>query len=202
VIQAGTASQIRWGSGNWIFLDIGFSSKNRSCGLLAREGDPRCLTFAEAKAEVKMFVAKSAVSNLVIEAPLSVCFDQSGNPSGRSIEIEGSKPRYWYTGPGCAVMVASMYLLRDLECATKKATIRLFEGFVSFKSEKPSGHQADVLALRSVVRDPRKFHDSLFEAHQLKRNQADELFSAFRVLGMDCGIPAVIKPTSVVWEAS
>jgi hypothetical protein len=202
MIHAGDAAQIKWGKGDWIFLDVGFASTARSCGFLVGDGNPRCVTFAEAKAEIKDALGRSTALNLVVEAPLSVCFNSSGNPTGRSIEIEGSKPRYWYTGPGCAVMVASMYLLRDIESATHGATIRLFEGFVSYKSERASGHREDVLVLRSVVRDPRRFHTSIYVADQLKRSQTDELVSAFRVVGLDCGIPVVIKPTSDAWEES
>jgi hypothetical protein len=200
MIHAGTAAQINWGKGDWIFLDVGFSSTARSCGLLVGDGEPRCITFAEAHAEIKKAIARLIAPNLVIEAPLSASFNSSGNPTGRSIELEGTKARYWYTGPGCAVMVASMYLIRDLALESETASIRLFEGFVSYKSSKPSGHREDVLALRSVVQNPRKFHRAIYEAHQLKKSHGDELFSAFRVAGLDYGIPAVIKPTPDVWE--
>jgi len=202
MIQAGKAAQIKWGSGDWIFLDIGFASKARSCGFLVGDGNPRCVTFAEASAQIKDACTRSRALNLVIEAPLSVCFDCLGNPTGRSIEVEGLQARYWYTGPGCAVMVASMYLLRDLDSKASNASVRLFEGFVSYKSEKPSDHRQDVLALRNVVRDPHRFHTSIYSADRLKRNEADVLCGAFRVLGLDCGIPAVIKPTKDLLDSN
>ena len=91
-------------------------------------------------------------------------------------------------------MVATMYLLRDLMCAELKGSIRLFEGFVSYKLQKKSNHQDDVIAMRQVVRYPASFQSAIFEGDQLKRNESDVLFSAFRVLGLDLGVPAVIKP--------
>ncbi len=193
MICAGRAAQVQWGKGDWIFLDVGFSSKARSCGLLVGDEDSQCVTFAEAIRKIKDEVAEATALNLVVEAPLSVCFDSSDNPTGRSIEIEGTQARYWYVGAGCAVMVASMYLLRELS-KMKRTSICLFEGFVSYKSEKRSNHRDDAKRLRDAVRDPLRFRSSVFGADQLKRNQADKLYSAFRVAGFDCGIPAVIKP--------
>jgi hypothetical protein len=193
-INAGIGTEISWGEGNWVFLDIGFSEKARSCGLIIGDGTPRCLTFSEAKSAIKSEISKFPQLNLVIEAPLSVCFDAYGNPTGRSIEVEGLQKRYWYVGPGCCVMVASMYLLRELESSAGQCAIRLFEGFVSFKKSKNSRHDDDVEALRNVVRDPVKFESTIYEGNRLKRDESDELLSAFRILGMDCGIPAVINP--------
>jgi hypothetical protein len=198
MIRAGTAEQINWGDGNWIFLDVGFSGKVRSCGLVIGDGVPKCLKFSDAKAEIERAIANCSVSRLVIEAPLSVCFDRHGNPTGRSIEIQDDQRRYWYVGPGCSVMIASFYLINKLSMLTEKVSIDLFEGFVSYKSAKRSDHREDVLALRDVVRDPGKFRGSIYTADQLKKDPADELFSAFRVLGLDCGVPAVIKPPPIL----
>jgi hypothetical protein len=132
--------------------------------------------------------------NLVIEAPLSVCFSAAGNPKGRSIEKEGSKTRYWYNGLGCTVMVAAMYLIRDIRMAHGAFPVRLFEGFVSYKDHTiPSDHKRDVLLLREIVQDPAKFSGAIFSPEKLKQKSTDELFSAFCVAGLDCGVPAVIK---------
>ena len=197
MIHAGKRAQINWGDGNWIFLDIGFSGRARTCGLLVGDGAPQCLQFADAILGIKRAIASSPTFNLVIEAPLSVSFNAGGNPTGRSIELEGSRARYWYVGPGCSVMVATMYLLRDLTSADGEKSIRLFEGFVSYKLEKKSSHQDDVIAMRHVVRNPVKFQSAIYEGDQLKRSQSDQLFSAFRVLGVDFGVPAVIKPATI-----
>jgi hypothetical protein len=197
MIYAGSAAEVRWGDGDWIFVDVGFSSGDPTCGLLIREGSAECYTFAEAKEKVIQEGIKTPVLNLVVEAPLSVCF-RSGNPTRRKLEIEGAQARPWYTGAGCAVMVASMYLLCELWAT--ETSIRLFEGFVSHKdkSTKRSNHQQDVELLRSVVMEPFRFQDSIYEADRLKENPADDLVSAFRAAGLDCGGPAVIKPNRII----
>ena len=195
MIQAGQRSQIEWGDGNWVFLDIGFSNQARSCGLLLGDAFAVSLQFGDARRQI-MARVKASVStlNLVIEAPLSVCFDSLGNPKGRRIEKEQSKTRYWYNGVGCAVMVAAMYLIRDIDQAKLEVPIRLFEGFVSYKdSSMVSNHNADVCLLRNVVRDPTRFSGSIYAPDQLKTDPTDFLCSAFCVAGLDCGVPAVIK---------
>jgi hypothetical protein len=198
MIYAGSAAQVQWGSADWMFLDVGFSSKERTCGLLFGEESPKCVTFAQAKAKIIQRAADASGFNLVIEAPLSVCFNDSGNPTPRKIEIEGGQSRRWYTGTACVVMVASTYLLRELW--ETKTSIRLFEGFVSYKdkSTKRSNHQQDVELLRAVVKAPLKFPHSIFEGECLKENPSDKLFSAFRVAGFDCEVPAVIKPNKLI----
>jgi hypothetical protein len=92
MIEAGEPQQITWGDGIWIFLDIGFSGASgapgKTCGLTIGHSEPACLTFDQAKLRVIQYVtnASSAV-NLMVEAPLSVCFTPpSGNPIRRSIE--------------------------------------------------------------------------------------------------------------------
>jgi len=132
--------------------------------------------------------------NLIIEAPLSVCFDANHNPKGRTFEKRDSKTRYWYTGLGCAVMTAAMYLIRDIHEAMKdlpNVEIRLFEGFVSFKEGK-TDDKKDVRALREKIKNAQQFQGSIYSADELKFDESDELFSAFRVASLDCGIPAVI----------
>jgi hypothetical protein len=195
MIFAGSASDVRWGNGNWIFLDVGFSSTKTSCGLLIGDGEPKCLTFSDAKKSIHEEVDKSTSLNLVIEAPLSVCFDPRGNPKHRKIELQDGSRRYWYYGSGPAVMIASMYILREIW--EKETRICLFEGFVSYKAQGPSDHSKDVLDLRDVVRDPLKSHDSIHGPDTLKEEH-DQLFSAFRVAGLDFGVPAVIRPPQLL----
>ena len=59
----------------------------------------------------------------MIEAPLSVCFNKKGNPTGRSIEfaeIKGETSRYWHQA--CGIMVAATYLIsRHLEWLSQKS---------------------------------------------------------------------------------
>lgn len=195
MIEAGQASEIEWG-GNWVFLDIGFAEKRKSCGLLFGDGHPNCLRFAEAKENILEHIRHSSPPvKLVIEAPLSACFDQHGNPKPRKIETADGKSRFWYVGAGCAVMVAAMYLIQDVHNAEPRIPIRLFEGFVSFKdSSTPTDHYRDVRLLRDVVRDPLKFSTAIYTGEDLKSDPTDRLVSAFRVAGLDLGIPAVIEP--------
>lgn len=195
-LKAGDKSQVQWADGNWVFLDIGFSNQTRSCGLLFGDAAPTKVQFGYARQRIiERLRESSSPVNLVIEAPLSICFDSNGNPKGRRIEKEGKKNRYWYTGPGCAVMVAAMYLIRDIHEAKADVLVRLFEGFVSYKDRSlPSNHERDVCSLRDVVRDPVRFSDSIYTADQLKTDPNDLLTSAFCVAGLDCGVPVVIRP--------
>lgn len=198
-IYAGSPD-VEWSSGTWIFLDIGFSNSGRTCGLLVSNGQPHEFLFSEAKKEIKNVTlgSKSPV-NLVIEAPLSVCFDSKGNPKGRTIEREGSRIRYWYLGLGCAVMVAAIYLIHELYALGPELTvpIRLYEGFVSFKDRsKKSRHADDVILLRDYVRNPKANLGSIYFANDLKGNDSDELKSATAIFGLDFGIPPIIKPKS------
>ncbi len=195
MILAGTKADVFWGDGKWIFLDIGFSNSRRTCGVAFADESPRELTYGAACGEIIERVRYwNGSINLVIEAPLSVCFDADRNPKGRMIEKIDSTTRYWYTGLGCSVMTAAMYLIRDLhETGSTLPDIKifLFEGFVSFKEGK-TDHKKDVRALREMVKNAPQRQRSLYDKDQLKRSENDELFSAFRVAGLDCGIPLVI----------
>ena len=70
--------------------------------------------------------------------------------------------------------------------------IRLFEGFVSFKSKTAASSDADdVSDLRSVVWGESK-NGKIVGCDGLKIEKDDILRSAFAVSGMDFGIPAVV----------
>ena len=130
--------------------------------------------------------------NIVIEAPLSVAFTAQGNPCDRLFEKQGPNTRYWYVGPGCAVLVATMHLLRALESAHPTREIRLFEGFVSFKDKaRKSDHASDVDALRDIVWYPDKHREKILPPDQLAR-PTGTISSAFEVMGLDYGIPPVL----------
>jgi len=85
MIHAGKVSDIRWSDGKWLILDIGFSNSRKSCGILLGDEEAKQLTFNEAVHEVIRIANRLPLLNLVIEAPLSVTFDKSGNPKGRSM---------------------------------------------------------------------------------------------------------------------
>jgi hypothetical protein len=197
-IYAGDSADVDWNKGKWIFLDVGFSNHRRSCGLLVGDGKPCDLLFSEAQHEIKKVISGSqSLVNLVIEAPLSVCFDSIGNPKRRKIEYEGGKTRAWYCGPGCSVMVAAMYLIREIHECRPRIPVRLFEGFVTFKDTvKRSRHKEDVTSLRSFVQNPQTSPGSIYTDHNLREDPSDKLLSATALLGFDVGIPPVIKPIS------
>jgi hypothetical protein len=195
MITAGKKSDVHCGNGTWVFLDIGFSNNGKTCGLAFDDESPRSLQYGKARKEIVDRIRKhEGLVNLVIEAPLSVCFDCHGNPKGRKIERRGSKTRYWYGGLGCAVLTAAMYLIRDIQEATKEMPnieIRLFEGFVSFK-ESGTEHAKDVSDLRDKVKNSKKHQGCIHDSEALKFCESDVICSAFCVADLDCGVPAVI----------
>jgi hypothetical protein len=194
MIRAGSVTEAVRHSGDWLFIDIGFSCEGASCGVVFGESEPKALTFAGLRETVIEAVRRPERRlNLVIEAPLSVAFNSRGNPTGRSIERQGTKTRYWYVGLGCAVLAAATYLLRSVMDAEANAEIRLFEGFVSFKPQRTrSSHVHDVGALRDVIWHPDRRLGSIVAPERLAVAPTDTVCSAFKVAGMDFGIPPVI----------
>lgn len=198
-ITSAKIDQVTSTPGLWVYVDIGFSSKQRSCGLLIEGGDPVELLFSELCERLKKLCKECTTPiNLVIEAPLSVAFDSKGNPAGRSIERLGKQTRYWYVGLGCSVLVAATYLLRELVAVQTSTQIYLIEGMVSFKDKSvKSSHSSDVLALQSVVRDRKNGRGYIVTPNELKQVEDHTLKSAFQVAGMDFGIPPVIVATLI-----
>jgi hypothetical protein len=194
MIRSGRLDELDPQSGDWLFIDLGFSSKERTCGIAHGEGTPQCVTFGDLRRQVFQIAAAVRVPlNLLIEAPLSVAFNADGNPTGRSIEREGSQTRYWYYGLGCGVLVAATYLVRGLLDHPGPQPIRLFEGFVSFKQKgKKSHHGDDVQALRAVVWDRSRRAGAVCSPERLKLEATDRVESAFKVVGIDLGVPPVV----------
>jgi hypothetical protein len=193
MIRAGTVEEINWEFGDWIFLDIGFSNKSKSCGILFGDQVPYEAKYNKAVSDICHFLEnQEKPSNLVIEAPLSVSFDKDGNPKGRKPEKQEGKTRYWYVGLGCSVMVAATYLLKKISEKAPEKEVRLYEGFVSFKKRNvASNHLEDVLSLRSSVKNPAK--GSIIKPEDFKMDVTDKILSAFKVTGMDYGIPPIIQ---------
>jgi hypothetical protein len=67
MIEAGTREQIKWGDGNWVFLDVGFSATKPSCGLIIGETKPVRIQFGDATRRIVEHVDQE--THLVIEAP-------------------------------------------------------------------------------------------------------------------------------------
>ncbi|WP_159309318.1 hypothetical protein [Spiribacter roseus] len=112
---------------------------------------------------------KTGVLNLMLEAPLSMAFAKrstpgdepqrviQGNPIARvpdEIEVTesnamvGKQQRPWHAQPASGLMIASMRLIQELSTALEDWEIRLFEGFVSFKTVAGNGgHWEDTCKL-------------------------------------------------------
>lgn len=181
-------------SGEWVFVDIGFSRDARSCGVAIGDDRPTEMKFAElAPLILEVVRAGTGPMNLLVEAPMSVAFTPTGNPTGRRLERRGARTRYWYAGLGCAVLIAATYLMRQLYEYGSEREIRLFEGFVSFKEKgTKSSHSKDVADLRSVAWNLGQVPGAVVGPEDLKMNAQDRLCSAFAVSGMDLGVPPVV----------
>ena len=193
-IRAGRIDEATRDSGDWVFVDTGFAQdKTKSCGLLKGDDPPIVLTFSELREELINLCSDSKNPlNLVIEAPLSVSFSRSGNPTGRSIERRGNMSRYWYVGLGCSVLISATYLVRSLTNTSLSREIRLFEGFVSFKQKgTASNHREDVQRLKDIIWGLTGV-GSIVSPNKLTKDHTCSIESAFAVSGMDYGIPPVI----------
>ena len=199
MIVPGTLGAARRDSGKWIFVDIGFSQGSRTCGIAVGDSEPRAVLFGDLGACVAEELSKgSGPLNLLIEAPLSVAFNEKGCPAGRKIEKRGSSQRYWYLQAGAATLLAATYFLRGLHDTIRARdkrpdrTIRLFEGFASFKQKgAASSHAADIVKLRSIVWGASD-SGTIVGCEGLRMCGSDTLRSAFAAAGMDFGIPPVV----------
>ncbi|MDE0343954.1 MAG: helix-turn-helix transcriptional regulator [Deltaproteobacteria bacterium] len=192
-IVPGIRDQARRDSGQWVFVDIGFSAHSKSCGIAIGDTQPRNVRYSDLVSRIARELESGASPlNLLIEAPLSIAFNTAGNPTGRSIEKNNGQTRYWYVGAGAAMLLATTHLLRCLCDMRPSREVRLFEGFASFKSRgRRSSHEADVSNLRSVAWGESQ-KGKIVEEGRLKMRDDDILVSAFAVSGMDFGIPAVV----------
>jgi hypothetical protein len=196
---AGEVRDIHPHSGEWVFVDIGFSREGKTAGLLISDGRPSRVTFSDLRAELICIARRDdRPLNLVVEAPLSVAFTASGNPAGRSMEKGEQGHRYWYAGLGCQVTTAATYLLRAVLDAQPARPVRLFEAFVTFKPKGTrSSHERDVEAMRSVVWRSATEPGDVVAPNALRGPNAERLQSAFAVSGFDLGVPPVIVARAV-----
>jgi hypothetical protein len=193
-IRAATTAEALNATGDWAFVDLGFAQSAKSCGLLIGDDAPSELTFGQLTGElVELCRRPGPPLNLLLEAPLSVAFGANGNPTGRSIERRGKEHRYWYVGLGCSVLVAATYALRAILEGGPLREVRLVEGLASFKPPGvASSHVADVLALRDLVRGKKPTKGRIVSPEELAMSPNDVVTSAFKVSGMDLGVPPVV----------
>ena len=202
-IRAGTIDEFNPKLGDWLFVDVGFSSTRKSCGVLKNSERPWTETFGGlVDFVIQEFGIPGPPLNLVLEAPLSATFNKGGNPTARCPD----KNRQWYLQPATTVMVATIRLLRRMNDFAIQREVRLFEGFASFKSsstkwpyEKDYGfsktawpHIADVLRLRCAAWHPTQKY--VVNPRKLKINKTyDTLHSILEFAGMESrGIPPVL----------
>jgi hypothetical protein len=178
---------------DWAFVDLGFSSNAKSCGVLIGGGAPANLTFSSMVERLSVLSQNDGLPlALVLEAPLSVSFNAAGNPEARQFEKRGGQSRCWYFGLACAVTTSALYLLRSLHDLRPKRSVLLLEGFVSFKPKGvKSSHEADVEALRAVA-----WGESgagyVVEPDSIANKPTDRVQSAFLPSGLDFGVPPVV----------
>jgi hypothetical protein len=67
------------------------------------------------------------------------------------------------------------------------------EGLVSFKPKGiASSHTADAVALREVVWQENSSRGRIIAPEELALSEGDRVVSAFRVAGMDFGVPPIV----------
>jgi hypothetical protein len=204
MIRAGTLQELHAHDGDWLFVDLGFSSSARSCGYLqvfanGSADNAKLVKFGDLLRTVTALVeCRGPPLHLVLEAPLSAAFGPDDNPVGRSIERRGANHRYWYNGLGCQVLVASLFLLRAIVDARPVREVRLFEGLVSFKDRtKLSDHKADARLLKDVVWSGGLHGGKFREAEPLPGVMGGSIRGTCALFGLDIGIPPIVEVISL-----
>ncbi len=114
MIKAGTKEQLleKYDIVDWLIIDMGFSRDRKSCGIKFNEQDAFEATYSEMTDFVLEHIQVNTRRplNLMIEAPLSVSFTKSGNPTGRAVDGEGQDSRKWYVGAGAVAALRRIHL--------------------------------------------------------------------------------------------
>jgi len=203
IIRAGTMAELQSHSGDWLFVDIGFAGKRKTSGYLFIQGLTdhqeflaEAVTYGELTDRTISLVQEATETplHLVIEAPLSAAFAPNGNPLGRVGEKRGNTTRYWYVGPGCSVLVASLYLLKAIVDTKPRREVRVFEGLVSFKDQGvASCHKTDVEALKEVVWSQGQTGGKLYEPAALECVGEPKIESTLALLDCDPTPPPIVE---------
>ncbi len=123
-----------------IVVDIGYSAKKKSCGLLWTSADkPVDMAFGEAIDKTVELLNSGSKYVLVLEAVLSTFHSPNGNPCIRGNFEQG---RGWYYGPGVLSFVAAMRFLHEVAKGINLASVPLAEAFLSNKVS-PTSHGSD-----------------------------------------------------------
>lgn len=194
-IRAGTSDEMNVASGDWLIVDVGFSATKKSCGYRDVAGQALEVTFSDLIERILKEAKRETDHplNLLFEAPLSIAFDEKGNPTARKIEKRGKETRYWYVGLGCSVLVATTHILKKIVDSKPTREIRLFEGMASFKTlDQGHTHRGDVERLFKALKSPDGIAEKV-DPEKLRSKKTDRLESAFKVAGMDFNVPPVLN---------
>jgi hypothetical protein len=155
-----------------VVIDIGYSSKARSCGVASSSGVvAKKLRFGDAVNEVAKRLRDCEKDPLlVIEAPLSMYHDDHCKP-GRRGEFE--KGRAWYYGAGAVTCLAAIRLLEKLAThetfkGRLKRRVFLAESFLSNKTKR-TDHSDDAQAILDPFWkvEPAMFHKDVEPSSRL-----------------------------------
>ncbi len=134
--------------GPLIVIDIGYSARRRTCGMIwSGEAEGEACKFGASirKSAALLQVDGFEDAVLVLEAPLSVCHDEAGNPQLRAPSEKG---RGWYYGAGAMTLIAAQHFLWELAMLLPEGReLALAEAFLS---NKP-GPVAHVLDARRIL---------------------------------------------------
>ena len=191
LLWAGHPTEFSRNPDHWIFVDIGFGGRKnngsigKTTGIKLPDEDSKNVTWSDCIADIKKYVnAASFPMNLMLEAPLSVAFDVSGNPAPRAFEKTDKGARYWYVPMGTNVAMSALFLLADLR-RELKMKVRIYEAIVSFKSER-TDHLDDANSMYKAV-----VNDGIMPLAEFKQSPNDKVESLTSKIGWNFGIPPV-----------
>lgn len=176
---------------DWIFIDIGFGGRKndgrigKSTGLKLPGLKSSNETWADTSRKIVDFLEqRDSAVNIMIEAPLSVAFDISGNPAPRSFEKTNKGARYWYVPMGTNVAMSALLMLGNIR-KNLTTKVNLFEAIVSFKTRK-TDHSSDTEAMFDAV-----INSSMQPLKDFRQKPSDIVESLGSRVNWDFGIPPV-----------
>jgi hypothetical protein len=177
IFRSGTSQRARTSKQEIVIaVDLGFSKRAKSCGLAWRKAgtvDAKSLRYGECIATVGGLLSQVSSADLILEAPLSGFFSESGDPIERgnferksAVAERAGQARYWYTGPGAATCLAAVFFLRRLKAdlaapaapGQSPLTVTLYEGFITFKTGR-SRHDHDARRMLECFQDAEEVVD-------------------------------------------
>ena len=145
-ILPGTQDQrSQWGEEPVIAIDLGMSELKKTTGfayvpedLFSIKSTSLGATIGDCVARICEVIARPEAPfkiALIIEAPLSFAFDNSGNPTARRpIEVT-DQVRPWHHQPACGLGLLAVLILRrilaEAQPEGRNLTLHVFEGFIS-----------------------------------------------------------------------